>query len=166
MRLKAVVLSSYNLISGWVVKHKYSNCQWTWTPWLDPHEPFMQNSWDFHQGMGGGIVSVIIVCRQCGPRSCSTDPNCLKLWRYFWFFYILVEKNQGPELQCLRKVKEDLSKAITFQHAYTKCLINSLYQCSTCGQRYHCDLQKKWNYFDLNQFETFFFSQPAKSICD
>ena len=87
MRLKAVVLSSYNLISRWVVKHKYSNYQRTWTPWHDPHVLFMRNSWDFRQGMGGDIVSVIYVCTQCGPRSCSTDPNCLKLWRYFWFFF-------------------------------------------------------------------------------
>ena len=71
----------------WVVKQKYSNCQWTWTPWFDPRVPLMCNSRDFRQGMGGGIVSVIFVCRQCGPRSGQTDPNCLKLWQYFWYFF-------------------------------------------------------------------------------
>ena len=36
---------------------------------------------------------------------------------------------------------------------YIKCLINCQDQCSTNGQSYHCDLQKKWNYFGFNQFE-------------
>ena len=31
-----MVLSLYDLNSRWVVKQKYSNCQWTWTPLLDP----------------------------------------------------------------------------------------------------------------------------------
>ena len=39
-----------------------------------------------------------------------------------------------------------------------KCHINCLDRCETCGQRYHCDLQKKINYFDFNQFETLFFA--------
>ena len=34
-----MVLSSYDLNSGWVVKQKYSNCQWTWTPLLAPRVP-------------------------------------------------------------------------------------------------------------------------------
>ena len=35
---------------------------------------------------------------------------------------------------------------------YIKCLINCQDRCSTHGQRYHCDLQKKRNYFGFNQF--------------
>ena len=99
MRLKAVVPSSYNLNSRWVVKQKYSNCQWTWTPWFDPRVPLMCNSRDFRQGMGGGIVSVIFVCRQCGPRSGPTDPNCLKLWQYFWYFFFAytLSRNKGAD---------------------------------------------------------------------
>ena len=27
-----------------------------------------------------------------------------------------------------------------------------------CGQRYHCDVQKKMKLFDFNQFETLFFA--------
>ena len=54
MRLKAVVPSSYDLNSRLVVKQKYSNCQWTWTPWFDPHVSLMCYSRDFRQGIGGG----------------------------------------------------------------------------------------------------------------
>ena len=67
MRLKAVVPSSYNLNSRWVVKQKYSNCQWTWTPWFDPRVPLMCNSRDFRQGMGGGIVLSFLFADSAGP---------------------------------------------------------------------------------------------------
>ena len=40
---------------------------------------------------------------------------------------------------------------------YIKCLINCQDRCSTHGQRYRCDLQKKWNYFGFNQFGNFIF---------
>ena len=42
------------------------------------------------------------------------------------------------------KVKEDLILVLIFQH-----VINCQDLCSTCGQRYHCDLLKKRNYFIL-----------------
>ena len=83
----------------------YSNCQWTWTPWLDLRVQFMSNSRDFRQGMGGGIVSVIFVWRQCWPRSGPTDPNCLKLWRYFWsFFHIHFLETNAPIRPAVRRL--------------------------------------------------------------
>ena len=89
MKLKAVVQSSYELICRWVVKQKYSNCQWTWTPWLDPCVPFMCTSRDFRQGVvGRNRLCHFFVCRQCGPWSGTTDPNCLKRWRYFWLHFL------------------------------------------------------------------------------
>ena len=88
MRLKAVVPSSYDLNSRWVVNQKYSNCQWTWTPWLDPHVPFMCNCRDFRQGMGGGHRLCHFLClptvrAQVWPRQIATVWN----WRYFWFYF-------------------------------------------------------------------------------
>ena len=47
---------------------------------------------------------------------------------------------QSQELQCLLKVKEDVSIDISL--CYIKCLINCQGGCSTCGHIYHCDLQK------------------------
>ena len=69
---------------------------------------------------------------------------------------LLYADDLGPELQCLLKVKEDL--IVDISTCYIRCLIKWPEQCSTCGQRYQCDLQKKSNYFDFNQFETLFFA--------
>ena len=51
-------------------------------------------------------------------------------------------QNQGPGLQCLLKVKEDLVKYWYFNILYWM-LKNGLDRCNTCGQRFHCDLQAK-----------------------
>ena len=41
--------------------------------------------------------------------------------------------------------------------------MNCLDRSGICGRRYHCDLQKKLNYFDFNQFKRYL-SHPEKSI--
>ena len=82
MRLKAVVQSSNELICT-----KVQQLSVDLDPWLDPCVPFMCTLRDFRLGMGGGIVSVIF-CLQCGPTSGTTNPNCLKLWLYFWLHFL------------------------------------------------------------------------------
>ena len=55
-------------------------------------------------GWGASSLS-FFVCRQCWPRSGPTDPNCLKLWRYFWyFFHIHFLETKAPIRPAVRRL--------------------------------------------------------------
>ena len=67
--------------------------------------------------------------------------GCGISWSYTLFVTVIV---QGPELQYLLTVKQDLSLVLIFQHAILNAKLNCLGRCGICGQGYHCarDLQK------------------------
>ena len=81
MRLKAVVQSSNELICT-----KVQQLSVDLDPWLDPCVPFMCTLRDFRLGMGGGIVSVIFVCR-AGQRLARQIQT---VWNsdYFWLHFL------------------------------------------------------------------------------
>ena len=84
--------------------------------------------WPFYTGFTVLFLVCTLICLSTSCANC----HCLDL--------PAARTCMGPELQCLLKVKQDLTFEIST--CYIKCKINCHDQCGVCGQRYHCIFRK------------------------